>query len=127
MLERHRTGAAVADLCSDYGISSATFFRLRSSFEGLPQDAIRRMLELETTAAQRHREARRREQDVLALRRLLARYLRSVEDKKSAVSYLTNHEGISERRACELVALNRSIGSSRRSTSETLSRLYVSK
>ena len=46
-LRRAEAGVAVADLCREMGISSATFYRWRAKFGGMDTSMISRMKELE--------------------------------------------------------------------------------
>jgi putative transposase len=46
-LRRVEGGTAVADLCRDIGISSATFYKWRAKFGGMDTSMISRMKELE--------------------------------------------------------------------------------
>jgi putative transposase len=46
-LKRVETGFAVPELCREYGISSATFYKWRAKFGGMDTSMMARMKELE--------------------------------------------------------------------------------
>ena len=47
-IKQNEAGAKVDDICSDLGISSATFYNWRSKFSGLEVNEAKRLRELET-------------------------------------------------------------------------------
>ena len=47
ILKQNEAGAAVPDLCREYGISSATFYKWRSKFGGMDVSLMKRLKELE--------------------------------------------------------------------------------
>ena len=51
MLEQAEAGTSVADLCREYGMSSASFYQWRSKYGGMDASLMRRLKELETENA----------------------------------------------------------------------------
>ena len=47
ILKQNENGIAVQDLCREYGMSSATFYKWRAKFGGMDASLIKRMKELE--------------------------------------------------------------------------------
>lgn len=47
ILKQNESGIAVAELCREHGISSATFYKWRSKYSGMDASLIKRMKELE--------------------------------------------------------------------------------
>jgi len=47
VLKQNEGGAAVADLCREHGISSATFYKWRAKFGGMDAALMKRLKELE--------------------------------------------------------------------------------
>jgi len=48
VLKQNEDGTAVADLCREHGISSATFYKWRAKFGGMDAALMKRLKELET-------------------------------------------------------------------------------
>jgi putative transposase len=47
MLKEHEAGLATADVCRKYGLSPATFYKLKAKFGGLEVSDARRLRQLE--------------------------------------------------------------------------------
>lgn len=47
ILKQNESGIAVAELCREHGISSATFYKWRSKYSGMDASLIKRMKALE--------------------------------------------------------------------------------
>jgi len=47
ILKQNEAGAKVADLCREYAMSEATFYKWRSKYGGMDASLMRRMKELE--------------------------------------------------------------------------------
>ena len=47
MLKEHEAGLATADVCCKYGLSPATFYKLKAKFGGLEVSDARRLRQLE--------------------------------------------------------------------------------
>ena len=51
ILKQAEAGASVADLCREYGMSSASFYQWRSKYGGMDASLMRRLKELEAENA----------------------------------------------------------------------------
>ena len=51
ILKQNEQGVAVAELCREYGMSSAQFYKWRSKFGGMDASMMKRLKELETENA----------------------------------------------------------------------------
>ena len=51
ILNQAEAGTSVADLCREYGMSSASFYQWRSKYGGMDASLMRRLKELETENA----------------------------------------------------------------------------
>jgi putative transposase len=47
ILKQNETGTSVAELCREYGMSQASFYKWRSKYGGMDMSLIKRMKELE--------------------------------------------------------------------------------
>ena len=47
ILKQNETGTSVADLCREYGMSQASFYKWRSKYGGMDMSLMKRMKELE--------------------------------------------------------------------------------
>ena len=74
ILKAHESGRTVADLCREYGISDATFYKWRKQFGGMEVDQLRRLREFE--------EENRRLKHMYAELSLDHRILKEVLEKK---------------------------------------------
>lgn len=52
MLEEHKKGVKVVDLCRQHGISQATFYQWQRKYSGLSVNELKRIKELEAELAQ---------------------------------------------------------------------------
>lgn len=74
MLKAHESGRPVMDICREYGISDATFYKWRKQFGGMEIDQLKRLRELE--------EENRRLKHMYADLSLDHRILKEVLEKK---------------------------------------------
>lgn len=47
ILKQNESGASVSDLCREYGMSSATFYKWRAKYGGMDTSLMKRLKELE--------------------------------------------------------------------------------
>lgn len=108
VLKAQEGGKKVADLCRKLGISEATFFRWKEKFGGMELSEAKAHRQLEDE----NRELRQKVDDLAldnrVLRHIVEEKVASVEERRAAVRVLMNNFDLSERRACELVGLQRS-------------------
>ncbi len=108
-LKQAETGVAVAEVCRKMGISEATFYNWKKKYGGLGPDELRRLRQLEE-------ENSRLKQIVAgsalgqadAPGRVKRKALRSRQRRQLANVLLTDYR-VSERRACGVVVLSRSV------------------
>ena len=74
ILKQAESGTSVTDLCREYGMSSAMFYRWRSKYGGMNLSLMKRMKELESENARLKR--------MYAEERLKAEIAREVIEKK---------------------------------------------
>ena len=74
MLKSHESGRPVMDICREYGISDATFYKWRKQYGGMEVDQLKRLRELE--------EENRRLKHMYADLSLDHRILKEVLEKK---------------------------------------------
>jgi putative transposase len=108
ILKEQEAGSATADVCRRHGISSATFYKWKAKFGGLEISDARRLRALEEEnvrlkppagrrdARQRHSERRGRKKMV------------TPDVKRAAVAHACAVHGVSQRRACAALAVDRS-------------------
>lgn len=74
ILKSHEAGRTVSDLCREYGISDATFYKWRKQYGGMEVDQLKRLKDLE--------EENRRLKHLYAELSLDHRILKEVLEKK---------------------------------------------
>ncbi|MFN4282361.1 MAG: IS3 family transposase [Alphaproteobacteria bacterium] len=108
VLKEHEAGAKTADVCRRHGISEATFYKWKSKFGGLEVSDAKRLKALE--------EENTRLKKLLAEAILDNAMLKDIANKKMvtpaamrvAVAHLREAHGVSERRACVVLEVDRS-------------------
>ena len=74
ILKQNETGTSVADLCREYGMSQASFYKWRSKYGGMDMSLMKRMKELE--------DEKRRLKRMYAEEKLKAEIAREAIEKK---------------------------------------------
>ena len=74
ILKQNEAGAAVPDLCREYGMSSASFYKWRAKFGGMDASLMKRMKELE--------DENRRLKKMYLEEKLIAEIAREIIEKK---------------------------------------------
>jgi putative transposase len=102
VLKDTQAGVSVLDLCRKHGISDATFYKWRKKYAGLEVGDVKKLRQLED-------ENRRLKQMVAeqALKAITAKTLVRPKAKRTATTLLVVRFGLSQRRVCRLVALDR--------------------
>ena len=109
VLREQEAGASVAELCRKHGISSATCLSLEGKvrrdgcFRGEAAEGARGR-EREAEAALRRRDARQRRAEGTAGKKMVTPAAR-----REAVANLRTSLEVSERRACSIIAADRSV------------------
>ncbi len=73
ILKEHQAGATAADLCRQYGISDATFYKWRSRFGGMEVSDARRLKALELENAKLKKMLAEQMLDVATLKEMLGK------------------------------------------------------
>jgi putative transposase len=107
ILEQAEKGAqTVAAICREHGIAENTFYRWRKAYGGMSVSEVQRLKELEKENARLKRLLAERMLEVDALKELLAKKSPTIAEQRDAVQFLAM-QGISVRRACALVHIQR--------------------
>lgn len=98
---------SVGEVCRRHGISPKTCYRWKSEFGGMGVPEARGLKQLEEENARLKRLVADQALDNSVLKRSAEKVLLTVEDRRSAVRDAQESAGISERRACRLVGMER--------------------
>ncbi|MEL6531395.1 MAG: IS3 family transposase [Pseudomonadota bacterium] len=109
VLKESEAGAKTDDICRRHGISSATFYSWRKKYGGMDASEAKRLRELEAENAKLKRIVADQMLDMTSMKELLAKKLVTPMAKRKAVGFLISEMGLSERRACRIVGLSRSV------------------
>nr|WP_242500632.1 IS3 family transposase [Tropicimonas sp. IMCC6043] len=109
VLKESEAGAKVDDLCRRHGISTATFYTWRKKYGGMDASEAKRLRELEAENARLKRIVADQVLDMSAMKELLWKNIGRPIAKRKAVGFLMTKKGLSERRACRIVGLARSV------------------
>ncbi|WP_371685646.1 IS3 family transposase [Tropicimonas sp. IMCC6043] len=109
VLKESEAGAKVDDLCRRHGISTATFYTWRKKYGGMDASEAKRLRELEAENARLKRIVADQVLDMSAMKELLEKNIGRPIAKRKAVGFLMTKKGLSERRACRIVGLARSV------------------
>jgi putative transposase len=106
-LRRVETGEVATEVCRETGVSEQTFFRWKKKYAGMGVEELRRLRQLEA-------ENRRLKQlvayltlDKMMLQEVIRKKIAKPIPKRPLVEYLRTGFGVSERRACRVIAIDR--------------------
>jgi putative transposase len=108
VLREHEAGAAVAELCRKQGISSAAFYAWKAKFGGMDVSEAKRLKTLEAENAKLKRLYAGAMLDNAGLKETLGKKMVTPAARREAVAHLNGSLEVSERRACSIVAADRS-------------------
>ncbi|MCC0065787.1 MAG: IS3 family transposase [Rhodovulum sp.] len=108
VLREHEAGASVAELCRKHGISSATFYAWKAKFGGMEVSDAKRLKTLDAENARLKRLYADAMLDNTGLKELLAKKMATPAARRDAVAHLRTSLEVSERRACTIIAADRS-------------------
>ncbi|MEZ5953125.1 IS3 family transposase [Hyphomonas sp.] len=108
MIREHESGVKTADICRKYGLSDATFYKLKAKFGGMTVSDAQRLRTLESENSKLKRLLAEAMLDNAALKDLGLKKLLTPDVKRKAVQHLMAVHELSERRACKLAELDRS-------------------
>ncbi|HEY9211498.1 MAG TPA: IS3 family transposase, partial [Ancylobacter sp.] len=107
VLREHEAGAKTADLARKHGVSEATLYNWKARYGGMDVSEAKRLKQLEDENAKLKKLLAEQMLDVAALRELLGKKMVGPVAKREAVAHLRVVMGLSERRACRIVAADR--------------------
>ncbi|HKD67410.1 MAG TPA: IS3 family transposase [Candidatus Binataceae bacterium] len=108
VLREHEAGAKTEEVCRRHGISSATFYKWKSKYGGLEVSDAKRLKALEDENRRLKRLLADSMLDNAALKDLLGKNGLRPAARRTAVVKMMERHGLSQRRAYELVGLDRS-------------------
>ena len=107
VLKDAQAGVSVQDLCRKHGISDATFYKSRTKYAGVEVSDVKKLRQLEEENRRLQQMAAEQALDIQALKALTAKKLVRPKAKRIAATLLVARFGLSQRRVCQLVALDR--------------------
>lgn len=108
ILKESDVGVSNADICRKHGISDQTFYKWRQKYGGMQVSDVKRMKSLEEENATLKRLLGQKELENSAMKAVLEKKMVILPQKRMAVEVMVAAD-LSERAACVLVRLNRSI------------------
>ncbi|WP_282096843.1 IS3 family transposase [Epibacterium ulvae] len=109
MIKEYEAGVKAQELCRRYGISDATFYKYKAKFGGMNVSDAKKLRALEDENNKLKRMLADAMLDNAALKDLGDKKLLTPDVKRRAVRDVMDQHGLSERRACELADLHRSV------------------
>ncbi|MBG0808200.1 IS3 family transposase [Methylosinus sp. H3A] len=107
ILREQEAGAKAADLARKYAISETTLYNWKAKFGGMDVSEAKRLKALEEENARLKKLLADQMLDAAAMRELLGKKMVGPGVKRDAVAHLRAVMGLSERRACRIVAIDR--------------------
>jgi len=108
ILKEQETGTSVAELCRKHGLSDETCYTWKSKYGGLEVSEAKRLRALEEENAKLKRLLADAMLDNAALKDLLGKKMVTPAACREAGAHLRGGFAMSERRACRVVATDRS-------------------
>lgn len=102
------TGIKVKEICSELGISEATFYSWKKKFAGLSTEDGRKINELDEKVKLLTRELQLVSADKDMLQSMVKHFF-TTNDKRQAVNFLKDSFKIGTRRSCRLMDISRSV------------------
>nr|WP_281931203.1 IS3 family transposase [Methylocystis iwaonis] len=107
ILREHEAGAKAADLARKYAVSETTLYNWKAKFGGMDVSEAKRLKALEEENARLKKLLADQMLEAAALKELLSKMVGPAA-KRDAVAHLRAVMALSERRACQIVAVDRS-------------------
>ncbi|MBM3564336.1 MAG: IS3 family transposase [Alphaproteobacteria bacterium] len=107
ILREQEAGAKAADLARKYAVSETTLYNWKAKFGGMDVSEAKRLKQLEDENARLKKLLADQMLDAAALRELLFKKMVGPAVKREAVAHLRAVMGLSERRACCIVEIDR--------------------
>ena len=109
ILREQEAGAKTADVCRRHGISEATFYSWKAKFGGLDVSEARRLKALEDEKHQAQEASRGRDARQCRPEGSAGKKMVTPAERREAVAHLCRSHQVSERRACAITAVDRSL------------------
>ncbi|UHD43885.1 IS3 family transposase [Aureimonas altamirensis] len=107
VLREHEAGAKAVDLARKHGVSEATLYNWKAKYGGMDVSDAKRLKSLEDENAKLKKLLAEQMLDAAALRELLGKKMVGPVAKREAVAHLRAVMDLSERRACQIVGVDR--------------------
>ena len=109
ILKEHEAGVPAAELCRRHGVSEQSIYRWKTKFGGMEVSDAKRLKELEDENRRLKRMVADLSLDKQMLEDVSGKKVVAPALKRRAAGHLIKTHGISERRACRLLQLHRSV------------------
>jgi putative transposase len=106
-LGRVEAGEVVTDVCRDTGVSEQTFYRWKKMYAGMGVEELRRLRQLEAENRRLKQLVADLSLDRMMLQEVIRKKIAKPIRKRPLVDYLRIGFGVSERRACRVIAVDR--------------------
>ena len=100
ILKEQENGLPTKDVCRRHGISTATFYKWKAKYGGLDVSDARKLKALEEAFS--GADARQRYPQGHQLKKVV-----TPDTKREAVAHACSEHGVSQRRACDVLAIDR--------------------
>ncbi|HWI69754.1 MAG TPA: IS3 family transposase [Nitrospiraceae bacterium] len=107
VLKDAQAGIGVQELCRKHGISDATFYKWRAKYAGLEVSDVKKLRQLEDENRRLKQMVAEQALDIQALKAITGKKLVRPKAKRAAAQEVVARFGLSQRRVCRLVALDR--------------------
>ncbi|MDN5925485.1 MAG: IS3 family transposase [Hyphomicrobiales bacterium] len=108
ILKEQENGLRTADICRKHGISEATFYKYKAKFGGMEVSDARKLKALEDENARLKKLLAETMLDNAMLKDVASKKLVTPDVKRDAVVHVCEKHGVSQRRACEVLSVDRS-------------------
>jgi putative transposase len=107
VLKDAQAGIGVQEFCRKHGISDAAFYKWRMKYAGLEVSDVKKLRQLEDENQQLKQMVAEHALDIQSLKALIAKKMVAPKAKRTAAQWMAERFGLSQRRVCRLVALDR--------------------
>ncbi|MDX2253475.1 MAG: IS3 family transposase [Nitrospira sp.] len=107
VLKDAQAGTGVQELCRKHGISDATFYKWRTKYAGLEVSDVKKLRQPEDENRRLKQMVADQALDIQALKAINRKKLVAPKAKRAVAQWSTERFGLSERRVCRLLELDR--------------------
>ncbi|MER9262527.1 IS3 family transposase [Mesorhizobium sp. M0619] len=108
ILKEQEAGMKTADVCRKHGISEATFYKYKAKFGGMDVSDARKLKAFEEENAKLKKLLAEQMLDNAILKDVAAQKMVTPDAKRCAVAHACDRHGVSQRRACKALFVDRS-------------------